>query len=747
VGRQSELRTLEGLVAKHRLITLVGVGGCGKTRLAIELAAAASDRFPAGVAFADLASLRAPEEVADAVAQALGLSPGVASKIADLLRGTRLLLVIDNAEHLLDAVSALVGDLLRRCPNLTVLVTSRELLNVDGEVTWPVPLLRLPPELPPGAPPDVEVVGACDAIELFVTRAAERQASFRLQPDNVRLVDAICRRLDGIPLALELAAARTMSMSLSEIVRRLGDSFRLLTQGTRASVARHQTLRATLEWSYGLLDERERRLLWRLSAFVGSFDIAAIEAVCAEADLPAPDVADVLRRLVEKSLVVPQPGGDGSLRYGLLEVVRQYGQERLQERPEEAGGGGLRARHASYYAGVVRRLGLEARSDLKGSTERMTAEYDNVRLALGWAARQAPDLEATLVIGLRWYWTIRSLVREARDRLRSALEKEHPSPETRASLYTDAASWSQWADDLEAARAEAEVAYATLDQIDDVRLAARVMMARAMVNLGAGDPAAARADLLQVVAMLQDQPPSQSLVIAQSRLAMVHVAAGRPAEALDEAERASLLQEALPGPRSSVSSFFLLHARGAALLALGCVEDAREQFLRGLDLAVELDSDGVAAGFLAYLACAAAAGAEPARCLELLAAAERCARTVGSTQALAFIPIEAAERASREALSDRAAARAWAAGLRLDARAALARVRADQSPPLTQRRLTIANLVAEGLSDKEIASRLGISKRTVETHLLHVRQKLGLSNRAQIAAWAVSRGISQASST
>jgi predicted ATPase len=326
IGRQEEIEELRGMLARGRLLTLTGAGGCGKTRLGLELAARMSPDFEDGVAFADLALVHDPVAVPELIAVALGLEAPAARQIPALIAEASLLLLIDNAEHLVDAVSTLVADYVARCPNLHILVTSRELLSVEGELSWRVPPLSLPPA---DSAPDSQTIFSYDAVQLFLARVAEHQPSFRLSDTNARLIANICRRLDGIPLALELAAARVRSLALADMAKRLDDSFSLLTRGPRTTLSRHRSLRATIDWSYLLLDEREQRLLRRLSVFADTFELTAVEAVCSAPDLPPEEIADSLHRLADKSLVAAEPDPEGSLRYRQLEVIRQYGRERL----------------------------------------------------------------------------------------------------------------------------------------------------------------------------------------------------------------------------------------------------------------------------------------------------------------------------------------------------------------------------------------------------------------------------------
>lgn len=735
IGRQAEIEALKRLLAGTRLVTLTGPGGCGKTRLAIEVARETAERYLDGTAFADLSPLRDAAAALEGIGGALGPRKAAPGDVAELIGRARLLLVIDNAEHLVESVAALVEHLLGRCPNLCVLVTSREPLNIGGETIWPVRSLQLPP---PDAPPDPGRLASYDAVRLFVTRAVEHEPAFALTPENAAAVVSICRRLDGLPLALELAAARVRSLGVGEIHTRLNDSFRLLAGGSRTSVARHRTLRAAVDWSYRLLDAAERHLFGRLAVFAGTFDLPAVEAVCSDAELPPSDVAEVLHRLVDKSLVVATAQPDGGLRYRFIEAIRQYGQECLLA----AGDPGIRARHAAYYAALVDRLDA-GEGDFRARVETMTAEYDNVGLSLDWAADQDADLEAGIVVRMRWFWRLRGPVREARERTRSALAKAHPVPDRRAELLTHAAAWSRQAGDLGTALAQIEEAAALLDRIGDPLVAVGVLRQRALLRAVSGDLAGSEQDYVDALARLEGMPPGFELTALLNNLALTRLGTGRPADALEAMQRWLSVRAHVPDQWSWLPS--VLQTYGAVLLALDRLPEARHSFIEGLECAVEYDNLAAAVALLDGLGCLASRMRDAALCLELLAAARACARAAGAPYAEApATPAGDAERASRSALGPRAAQAAWARGLRLDLRSALGRARGGASEPgatLPPRKREIVELVAAGLSNKEIARRLGISERTVDAHLAQLRAGLGLRNRAQVTAWAMSRGL------
>ncbi len=379
IGREQEVAEVSRLMGDARLLTLSGTGGVGKTRLALQVAGGLPAHYPAGIWLADLAPLAGPAGVAQAVAAAVGVreeagQPLLATLVA-ALRPRRLLLVLDNCEHLLDACAGLVEALLRGCPGVRVLATSREALGIAGETVWRVPSLALPDDQGMLSP---EEVGQVAAVRLFVERATVVRPHFALTARNATTVARICRRLDGIPLALELAAALLGGLSLERLAGRMNQRFQLLTRGSRTAPARQQTLLATVEWSYSLLSASEQILFTRLTVFAGDFSLEAVEAVCAGEPLTATEVLGLLLRLVDRSLVTVEERHGEVERYRLLETLRQYGHERLPVDEIEA----LRARHLTYYRDLAEESTALFGMDSVPWVDRMDAEYTNIREAL-----------------------------------------------------------------------------------------------------------------------------------------------------------------------------------------------------------------------------------------------------------------------------------------------------------------------------------------------------------------------------
>jgi len=417
-GREADVASVRALLAAHRLVTLTGIGGTGKTRLALQVATEALEDRPDGAWFVDLSPLADPALVVQATAMALGLREDSGRSLEDTLvehlAERRLLLVLDNCEHVLEEASRLADTLLRQAPGVRILATSRELLAAPGEHTWAVPPLEVP-ALPGAstAPEELAQMTQVASVRLFAERAAAHRPEFRLTLDNAAAVAGICNRLEGVPLALELAAARVRHLDPRAILHRLDDRFRLLTTGSRTAPSRQQTLRAALDWSHDLLDGPERALLRRLAVFRGGWTLAAAEAVCADqADetgcgLPADAVLDVLGRLVDKSLALVREGDDGGSRYGFLETIRQYARERLEEAGETSR---LETRHLAHFEVLSDETERHRNaSDSAAWLDRIDAEVDNLRAALDRVA--AGDLPPELgfrLAGRLWSpWSVR----------------------------------------------------------------------------------------------------------------------------------------------------------------------------------------------------------------------------------------------------------------------------------------------------------------------------------------------------
>jgi non-specific serine/threonine protein kinase len=430
IGRQQEITELSRLLPTTRLLTLTGAGGCGKTRLALEVARARLDRFPDGVWLVDLAPLSDPALVAQTVASVLDIrqvpNRSFIDTLVDQLHSRRLLLILDNCEHLIAPSAELADGLLRGVEGITILATSREALGIVGETTWRVPSLTVP-DVHQGA-------GAIDLLQyegvrLLAERAAAVDSRLKITRDNAGIVAEVCRRLDGIPLAIELAAARLRVLSIEQIHARLHDRFRLLAQADR--IGRQRTLEATVDWSYDLLSDAERLLLRRLSVFAGGWTLEAAEAVCGGDGIARDDVLDLMSRLIDKSLVLVEQDSDGQRRYRCLETVRHYGSERMQQTAEADT---VRARHFSFFLELARRAEPElTKAAQLHWLNRLQLEHDNLRAALEWRLVAVPSgLEGLeLALALHWFWMKRAYLAEAQNWLERAMAGSTALPKSR----------------------------------------------------------------------------------------------------------------------------------------------------------------------------------------------------------------------------------------------------------------------------------------------------------------------------
>ena len=453
IGREKEIDEVKALIRKTRLLTLTGAGGCGKTRLALQVAADQIEERPDGVWLVELAALTDPALVPQTTATTLGLKEqagkSLTQTLTDHLQSRHLLLILDNAEHLLGSVARLADAILRRCPEVTLLVSSREALAVGGELTYRVPSLTMPDPARDRTP---EAVARYESVRLFVERAQLLAPQFTVTPGYAPVLASICHRLDGIPLAIELAAARVRSMSVEEVNRRLDQRFRLLTGGSRTALPRQQTLRSAIDWSYDLLNGDERVLFARLAVFTGGFSLDAVERICADAVIDESAALDLVTSIVDKNLVVAETRGSAT-RYRMLETIRQYARDRLLDSGE---GDRLRDLHLSYFAA----LAAKAEPKLSGPDQalwlhRLAAEHDNLRAALAWSSAAAGDTAAGLKMAAAlWrFWYVRGDFSEGRACLVGLLSIDNAGATPERGRALNAAGTLAWLQtDLPAAR-------------------------------------------------------------------------------------------------------------------------------------------------------------------------------------------------------------------------------------------------------------------------------------------------------
>jgi predicted ATPase len=493
IGREGEVTEIKQLVADTRLLTLTGAGGCGKTRLALRVAADLLSEYADGVWLVELAPVTDPDMVTQLAAEALSIREqpkrSLLETLADQLRSKRLLLVLDNCEHLLDACARLAGALLKTSLNLRILATSREAIGVPGESIWQVPSLTTPE---PGATMSPESLCQFEAVRLFKERAVAVQPRFVLTSAIAPAVARICWRVEGIPLAIELAAARMSALSAAQIADRLQNSFDLLSHGKRTALPRHQALRATIDWSYGLLTDVERSLFQRLSVFAGGFDLETAENVCAREEVEHTQILDLLAQLVEKSLVLIRDQ-HGMTRYRMLEPIRQYAQERLRESGAIPT---VHRRHVDYFLRVAQKAEPRLLSrEQQLAFQELEVEHANLLAALAWAAEHDPESALKLSNALGWFWERRGYLAEGREWFkRTIAESSATLAELRGEAYVHAGRLACWQGDYEQAIALTEKGMRLCEEGN------QRWLGMALNNLGA--VAAYRGELARAVPLL-----------------------------------------------------------------------------------------------------------------------------------------------------------------------------------------------------------------------------------------------------
>jgi predicted ATPase/DNA-binding CsgD family transcriptional regulator len=744
VGRKQEMGELQRLFPHTRVLTLLGPGGCGKTRLAIEFARQHESRFADGSIVVELAAVRDPALVGNAIAAAAGLTLRAEDTSAELsrrLRDKHLLAVVDNCEHVIDAVATSLARLLGDCPRISVLATSRERINIDGETAWRVPSLGLPRE-----GDDAESTAAADAVRLFVERARSLRPGFEVDAANVSAIAAICRRLDGVPLAIELAASRVTTLSPAEILPRLEDRFRLLTGGSRNAVERHQTLRAAIDWSYDMLDPSERTLLQRLSVFVGPFSADAAEEICAWAPLDGIGVLDGLQRLVDKSMVQADADSSGELRFRLLETFRDYA--------SKLGDGDaateLRDRHLAFYL----RLAEQGFEQFKygGAMEehaRLWRDIADVRAALEWSRRD-PELEVALAACLFFLWVVYAPA----ERLRRLIDAMGRAPYQVSVVYGRGA-WALGALAGRASRPELMVLSLAefvelADQLDDDFVKAQKFLVRAFTaERRDRDLETAREALSAAVPVMEEYGFLPTLALTLSQLGSVEMQLGN----LDKARTPML--RALDVARECGDGYNLLGAYyqlGWLDLECGAIKDARANFMAALELTPAADLLSTAF-HVEGLACAEV-GVDDRRALALFGGAERMRTEIDTVLGVPWsLRVKPDMARARAALPEADAEAAWRTGLAMAPAEVVASLRRKTSPRstrrhalaggLSRRELEVAGLVAAGMTSKSIADRLFLSERTVESHIEHILTKLDFNTRAQVATWVTEQKIGE----
>jgi predicted ATPase/DNA-binding CsgD family transcriptional regulator/predicted negative regulator of RcsB-dependent stress response len=796
VGREREMVEVKRELAMTRLLTLAGAGGTGKTRLALEVARDLVGAFPDGVWMVELASITEPRLVAQEVAGTLGVQerPGepLTDTIAEALAAKELLLVLDNCEHLVEEAARQVDRLLASCPHLKVLATSREPLALPGEVNWAVPPLSLPAT--PNGGTTADVLMRYEAVRLFVDRARLRLLDFEVTLENAGAVARVCRKLEGIPLAIELATARMGALAVEQVAQKLEVSLDVLKGTNRSAAPRQQTLRATLDWSHDLLSEEERVFFRRLSVFAGGWTLEAAEIVCSGDGIEREDGLDLLSGLVDKSLVVAGASASGAVRCRLLEPVRQYASEKLEESGEART---VRYRHASFFLSLAE----EADPALEGSEQprwldRLEEEHDNIRASLAWLLQQAEDAEIALRMGaaLGWFWYLRGHLGEGRRWLEEALGTSDGTPTpARARSLQRVSFLALLQGDLDRAEGASEEGL-ELEGIDLFKTAGgdsiaadlQGTLAIAVADRNEFDRAS---DLLdESLARSREIGSVRGTAVSLFRIGIVRKDRGDVERALPFLEEALAMFRKIKDPAMIASVLTHLgdallfkgdidRARGIseeaetmlreqnhrhylvyALTTLGWValvqndvNRSRTSFTEGLKLSQKLGAKEAVLQTLEGLACIAGTLGEPRRAATLLGAVQALQEATGLQQEPS---VHALEDAYLLAALPRPDEESWVAAFE-EGRAMMYEEVVEyalsedepiqptlEEPPastraatLTPREREIAGLVTRGLTNRQIASELSISEHTAATHVRRVLKKVGLQSRSQVGSW------------
>jgi predicted ATPase/DNA-binding SARP family transcriptional activator/DNA-binding CsgD family transcriptional regulator/Tfp pilus assembly protein PilF len=785
VGRGRELGEIERTLTMTRLLTLVGTGGSGKTRLALRVAADLAGAYPDGVRFVGLAGLSESGLAAQEVADTLGVREESGRPLVEVLAESigekKLLLVSDNCEHLIEAVARLIDSLLASCPHLEVMATSREPLGVEGEVLYSVP----PLPVPTGLPGDLTRLGDYDSVRLFVERTRLKLPGFSLTQENVRPVTEVCRRLEGLPLAIELAAARMGTLAADQMAERLEDSLGLLSVGPRTLSARQRTMRAAIGWSFGLLSEPEKETFVRLSVFSAGFTLEAAEAVCQGGIVGEGELLNLVSDLVDKSLVVAETIAEARVRYRMLELIRQYAHEKLEEGGEADV---VHRRHGVFFLA----LAGEAEPQPKGAQReawlnRLEPEHDNVRAALSWSlGGHDPGLGLRLAAAFWQFWDGRGHLGEGSAWLREALAKggDAAGADARATALYGLGLLVDALGDFERAEACQKDAFALYEQLGDRVGVAESLNSQGWIAFRRGDTGRASSLFERGLKAARESENQVAIRRAINGLAVIAFDAG------DRERARRLWEDALVLGRKHGDRFGVARVLinvGFVDIAFGNYERSTEPLEEALAIGHQLNSRELLANSLLCLGLAAVLRGRPQRArtmlveslqidvareaksdidedLEALATTAgalgqhtRAARLWGTAEALreAIGAVWARpERMVFEPLRDAARSRldeaAWAAefaeGKAMGLKEAVEYALSEEEPStpeqpsddritgLTPREREIAALVAQGMTNRRIASELVLSEHTVATHVSRILKKLGLHSRAELAA-------------
>jgi non-specific serine/threonine protein kinase len=803
IGRKREIADIKQWLVAHRLVTLTGPGGSGKTRLALQVADELREEYEDGVWLAELASLSDGALVTQTVATHMNVREQsgrpLIDTLADHLFTRRVLLVIDNCEHLIQECAQFTQDLLQKCPNLRILATSREMLGVAGESVFATPPLTLPQPQPwksPASPQNaLDSYGRSEAVQLFVNRGTAIMPEFALNAENGAWVSEICRRLDGMPLAIELAAARVRTLSVQQIAQKLDDRFHLLTGGSRTAPPRQQTLLSTLDWSYALLSGKEQKVLQRLSVFAGGCTLAAAEVVCSGNGVELAEVLDVLSHLVDKCLVLADKTEDEA-RYNLLETIRQYAREKLVEAGDQDE---TKNRHLDYFQRWARQVEplLTTVEQLAG-LNKLEEEHDNLRAALDWSLTAAGGTEKglQLAVSMANFWKLHGHITEGRRRLSAALAQEAARPRTlvRARALFQAAILVFYQSDYSVSRALTEESLAIFRELGP---AGREGAADALENLAevsseTGDYPAAAKFYEESLALSREAGYLKGIFENLKMMGWLAMREGKNEQAESMLEESHVLMQQTGNLYQLISPL-----AGLAELAIrrGQYSRANDMLQQSLDLARRLGHKwqiAIALGSLGWMALRRGDFKEMKRslaeslavrietgdkggtawCLEKLAEAnslqshyKSAVVIFGAASALrahAEAMMDGADRPEyermitklRTELGEEAFRAAWVEGEGLPLETVVdyalhetelagdsARDEKEKFGGLTGREREVAVWIAKGKSNREIAEAMTVGAKTVETYVTRILDKLGFDSRVQIATWAMENGL------